>query len=55
MRFWQSLFLSEADQLFDLTKIAEELGLSRNETMALRSGWKEHLAEFQGLKQALKK
>jgi probable F420-dependent oxidoreductase len=26
MKFWQSLFLSEADQLFDLTKIAEELG-----------------------------
>jgi probable F420-dependent oxidoreductase len=26
MRFWQSLFLSEAEQLFDLAKIAEELG-----------------------------
>jgi probable F420-dependent oxidoreductase len=26
MRFWQSLFLSEAEQLFDLTKMAEELG-----------------------------
>ena len=26
MRFWQSLFLSEAEQLFDLAKMAEELG-----------------------------
>jgi probable F420-dependent oxidoreductase len=26
MRFWQSLFLSEAEQLLDLAKIAEELG-----------------------------
>jgi uncharacterized tellurite resistance protein B-like protein len=38
----------------EVLKIAEELGLSRNETMALRSGWKEHLAEFQGLKQSPK-
>ncbi len=34
----------------EVLKIAEELGLSRSETMALRSGWKDHLAEFQGLK-----
>ncbi|MCP4038309.1 MAG: TerB family tellurite resistance protein [bacterium] len=33
----------------EVLKIAEELGLSRSETMALRAGWKEHLAEFQGL------
>ena len=26
MRFWQSLFLSEAEQLFDLAKMAEEFG-----------------------------
>jgi len=26
MKFWQSLFLSEAEQLYDLAKIAEELG-----------------------------
>ena len=29
--------------------IANELGLSRNDANALRAGWKEHLAEFQGL------
>lgn len=33
----------------EVLKIAEELGLSRNETNALKAGWKEHLAEFQGL------
>jgi uncharacterized tellurite resistance protein B-like protein len=30
-------------------EIAVELGLSRNETNAVKSGWKDHLAEFQGL------
>jgi uncharacterized tellurite resistance protein B-like protein len=29
--------------------IANELGLSRRDANALRAGWKEHLAEFQGL------
>ena len=33
----------------EVLKIAEELGLSRNETNALKAGWKSHLAEFQGL------
>lgn len=33
----------------EVLKIAGELGLSRNETNAIKSGWKEHLAEFQGL------
>jgi len=34
----------------EVSKIAEELGLSRSETLGLRAGWKQHLAEFQGLK-----
>jgi uncharacterized tellurite resistance protein B-like protein len=29
--------------------IAQELGLARSEANALKLGWKEHLAEFQGL------
>ena len=33
----------------EVSKIAEELGLSRNETNAVKAGWKSHLAEFQGL------
>jgi uncharacterized tellurite resistance protein B-like protein len=33
----------------EVLKIAEELGLSRNETNAVKAGWKSHLAEFQGL------
>ena len=33
----------------EVSRIAEELGLTRQETNALKSGWKEHLAEFQGL------
>jgi uncharacterized tellurite resistance protein B-like protein len=33
----------------EVLKIAEELGLTRQETNGLKSGWKEHLAEFQGL------
>lgn len=33
----------------EVLKIAGELGLSRNETNALKAGWKDHLAEFQGL------
>lgn len=33
----------------EVLKIAEELGLTRQETNALKAGWKEHLAEFQGL------
>jgi uncharacterized tellurite resistance protein B-like protein len=33
----------------EVLKIAGELGLSRNETNAIKSGWKAHLAEFQGL------
>lgn len=36
----------------EVSKIAEELGLSRNETNSLKSGWKDHLAEFQGLKKS---
>lgn len=33
----------------EVLKIAEELGLTRQETNGLKSGWKEHLAEFQGI------
>jgi uncharacterized tellurite resistance protein B-like protein len=33
----------------EVLKISDELGLSRNENNALKAGWKEHLAEFQGL------
>lgn len=33
----------------EVSKIAEELGLSRNENNAVKAGWKSHLAEFQGL------
>jgi uncharacterized tellurite resistance protein B-like protein len=33
----------------EVLKIAGELGLSRNETNAVKAGWREHLAEFQGL------
>ncbi|MFT5444048.1 MAG: putative tellurite resistance protein B-like protein [Myxococcota bacterium] len=36
----------------EVSKIAEEFGLTRNETNSLRSGWKDHLAEFQGLKKS---
>jgi uncharacterized tellurite resistance protein B-like protein len=47
--------ISAADGTISMTesaevlKIAEELGISRNEANALKAGWKEHLAEFQGL------
>jgi uncharacterized tellurite resistance protein B-like protein len=34
----------------EVLKIAGELGISRNEANVLRAGWKQHLAEFQGLK-----
>jgi uncharacterized tellurite resistance protein B-like protein len=33
----------------EVLKIAGELGLTRNETNAIKAGWKDHLAEFQGL------
>ncbi len=33
----------------EVLKIAEELGLARSEANALKAGWKDHLAEFQGL------
>jgi uncharacterized tellurite resistance protein B-like protein len=33
-------------------QIAEELGLSRSDANGLKAGWKEHLAEFQGLKKS---
>jgi uncharacterized tellurite resistance protein B-like protein len=34
----------------EVLTIGEELGLSRNEINSLKAGWKEHLAEFQGLR-----
>ncbi len=33
----------------EISAIGEELGLERGVVLALRSGWKEHLAEFQAL------
>lgn len=33
----------------EVLKISGELGLSRSETNAIKAGWKDHLAEFQGL------
>jgi uncharacterized tellurite resistance protein B-like protein len=33
----------------EVVAIGEELGLDRSEVVALRSGWKEHLAEFQAI------
>ena len=40
----QSISMAESSEVL---KIAGELGLSRNETNAIRAGWKDHLAEFQ--------
>ncbi len=33
----------------EVLKIAGELGLTRKETNAIKAGWKDHLAEFQGM------
>ena len=36
----------------EIVKIAEELGFSRGEAIALRGAWKEHLAEIQALRRS---
>jgi uncharacterized tellurite resistance protein B-like protein len=42
----ESISMTESSEVL---KIAGELGLSRSDTNAIRAGWKDHLAEFQGL------
>jgi len=36
----------------EIVKIAEELGFTRGEAIALRGAWKEHLAEIQALRRS---